>query len=60
MIIAVSGEYGSEPVKFVMYRIENGRIAEAGTHMELLVKKGIYHKLFSLQMLAMRNIGIDQ
>ncbi len=28
MIIAVSGEYGSEPVKFVMYRIENGRIAE--------------------------------
>ncbi len=40
--------------------IENGRIAEAGTHMELLVKKGIYHKLFSLQMLAMRNIGIDQ
>ena len=40
--------------------IENGKIAEAGTHMELLRKKGIYHKLFSLQVLAMRNIGIDQ
>ena len=40
--------------------IENGKIKEAGTHMELLRKKGIYHKLFSLQVLAMRNIGIDQ
>jgi hypothetical protein len=28
--------------------------------LELLSKKGIYHKLFSLQMSAMRSIGIDE
>ncbi|MBE6671992.1 MAG: ATP-binding cassette domain-containing protein [Ruminococcaceae bacterium] len=40
--------------------IENGRIAEEGTHLELLSKKGIYHKLFGLQMSAMRSIGIEE
>ncbi len=28
MVIAVSGEYGDELVKFVWYRLENGRISE--------------------------------
>ncbi|MBE6638155.1 MAG: ABC transporter ATP-binding protein [Ruminococcaceae bacterium] len=40
--------------------IENGHIAEEGSHTELLRKKGIYHKLFNLQMIAMRNIGIEE
>ena len=40
--------------------IENGKIAEEGTHTELLRHKGIYHKLFTLQIAAMRNIGIDE
>ncbi len=30
--------------------IDRGRIAEAGSHEALLEKKGIYHKLYSLQM----------
>jgi ATP-binding cassette subfamily B protein len=40
--------------------VENGRIAEKGTHTELIAKKGIYHKLFTLQVIAMRNIGIQE
>ncbi len=40
--------------------IENGKIAEEGTHTALLRDKGIYHKLFTLQVAAMRNIGIEE
>ena len=40
--------------------VENGHIAEEGTHTELIAKKGIYHKLFTLQVIAMRNIGIQE
>ena len=29
--------------------LENGRVAEEGTHDELLQKKGIYNKVFNLQ-----------
>lgn len=39
--------------------IENGKITEEGTHMELAVKKGTYYKLMQLQSkaLAMRGVG---
>ncbi|MGC8764961.1 MAG: ABC transporter ATP-binding protein [Brevinematia bacterium] len=30
--------------------LENGRIVETGTHKELLSEKGIYHRLFRLQL----------
>ena len=40
--------------------IEDGKIAEQGSHLDLLAQKGIYHKLFGLQMAAMRNIGIEE
>ncbi len=40
--------------------IENGKMPEHGTHKELLMKKGIYHKLYKLQMEAMKNIGIEE
>ena len=30
--------------------LENGKIAERGTHEELLVKKGLYHETYSVQM----------
>ena len=40
--------------------IENGKIHEAGTHVELLSKKGIYYNLYRLQMEAMKNIGIEE
>ncbi len=39
--------------------IENGKAPEAGTHMELIKKKGIYYKLYQLQMDALRNIGVQ-
>lgn len=39
--------------------IENGKIPEAGTHNELIHKKGIYYKLYKLQMEALRNIGVE-
>ena len=40
--------------------IENGKMPEFGTHLELLKKKGIYHKLYKLQLEAMKNIGIEE
>lgn len=40
--------------------IENGRIAEEGSHMELISKKGIYFKLYSLQYEALKNAGIEE
>lgn len=39
--------------------IENGKVPEAGTHLELINKKGIYYNLYKLQMDAMKNIGIE-
>ena len=40
--------------------IENGKVPEAGTHQELIAKKGIYYNLYRLQMEAMKNIGIEE
>jgi len=39
--------------------IENGKMPEFGTHLELINKKGIYYKLYTLQLEAMKNIGIE-
>lgn len=39
--------------------IENGKMPEAGTHLELIGKKGIYFNLYKLQVEALRNIGIE-
>lgn len=36
--------------------IENGEIAERGTHTELLDKKGIYYKLYTIQTEAMQKV----
>lgn len=40
--------------------IENGKMPESGTHLELINKKGIYFNLYKLQLEAMRNIGIEE
>ena len=40
--------------------VENGKMPEFGTHAELLQKKGIYYKLYKLQLDAMKNIGIEE
>lgn len=41
--------------------IEHGKVAESGTHEELLAKEdGVYKKLFDLQMEALKNAGISE
>ncbi|MDD6094198.1 MAG: ABC transporter ATP-binding protein [Clostridia bacterium] len=40
--------------------IEKGRVAEAGTHKELIEKRGIYFKLYSLQYEALKNAGVEE
>lgn len=39
--------------------IENGKMPESGTHRELIEKKGIYYKLYRMQLEALKNIGIE-
>ncbi len=38
--------------------IEGGKVAERGTHEELMAAEGVYHKLYSLQIEALKNAGI--
>lgn len=33
----------------IIYVISDGEVFESGTHTELLAKKGLYYKLYSLQ-----------
>jgi len=39
-----------------LFAIENGEIAEEGTPEELLAKKGVYYKLYTLQSAAMKKV----
>ena len=39
--------------------IENGKMPEFGTHIELINKKGIYYNLYRMQVEALKNIGIE-
>ncbi len=38
--------------------IEGGKVAESGTHEELMAAEGVYHRLYSLQIEALKNAGI--
>ena len=40
--------------------IENGKVQETGTHNELLIQKGVYSKLYTLQLEALKNIGVEE
>ena len=41
--------------------IENGKVAERGTHKDLLeLEGGVYHKLYMLQAEALKNAGITE
>ena len=41
--------------------IENGKVAEEGSHKELLEKEdGVYNKLYTLQLEALKNAGITE
>ncbi len=40
--------------------IEGGRVAESGTHEELMAKEGVYRKLYGLQIEALKNAGIAE
>ncbi len=39
--------------------IDNGKMTESGTHRELLDKKGDYHRLYQMQLEALKTIGIE-
>ncbi len=39
-----------------LFAIENGEIAEEGSHTELIAKKGLYYKLYTLQSEAMKKV----
>ncbi|MCL2212888.1 MAG: ABC transporter ATP-binding protein/permease [Oscillospiraceae bacterium] len=38
--------------------VDNGKVTESGTHAELLAAKGTYHKLYTLQLDALKSIGV--
>lgn len=40
--------------------IEGGKVAESGTHEELMAAEGVYHRLYSLQIEALKNAGIAE
>lgn len=40
--------------------IDKGKVCESGTHKELMAQKGVYHKLYSLQLEALKNAGIAE
>jgi len=44
----------------MLHAIEDGEIAESGTHAELIAKRGIYHKLYTLQSEANKKIVIGE
>ena len=37
--------------------LDNGEIVESGTHQELMEKKGLYHRLYTLKSLQMGSQG---
>lgn len=39
--------------------IDGGKVVETGTHTELMVKKGEYHKLYNIQMEGLKVINMD-
>lgn len=39
-----------------LYAIEDGEIAEEGTHAQLLAKKGIYYRLYTIQTESMKKV----
>jgi len=40
--------------------VSGGAVTEQGTHAELLAKKGEYHKLYTLQLEALKNVGVTE
>lgn len=40
--------------------IEGGKVAESGTHEELMAAEGVYHRLYGLQIEALKNAGIAE
>ncbi len=40
--------------------VSGGKVVEQGTHAELLAEKGEYHKLYTLQLEALKNVGVTE
>ena len=39
--------------------LKDGRICESGSHDELIRAKGEYYKLYTLQLAALKNVGVE-
>ena len=55
-VIACAYEEIVRSLEFITEAIENGEIAEMGTAEELLEKKGVYYKLYTLQNEQMKKV----
>jgi indolepyruvate ferredoxin oxidoreductase alpha subunit len=51
-------DFASKVDKLIV--IEGGKVAESGTHEELMAAEGVYHKLYGLQIEALKNAGIAE
>ena len=40
--------------------IDKGKVVESGSHAELIDKEGTYHKLYTLQLEALKTIGVTE
>ena len=40
--------------------LKDGEICEMGSHEELIKAKGEYFKLYSLQLAALKNVGVEE
>ena len=40
--------------------MENGKMTESGTHLELIKKRGTYFNLYTMQAKALKSIGIEE
>ncbi len=58
-VIAIAHRLSTLRDADTLYVIENGRLAESGTHSELVRTKGKYYELYKLQSEALKAVGIE-
>ncbi len=58
-VIAIAHRLSTLRDADTLYVIENGRLAESGTHSELISTRGKYYELYKLQSEALKAVGIE-